>query len=93
MPVPLYSRRKRWRGFNQAEILARVVSEYFHSELNIINLNKEIIRSWKMCNPPVNKSAVLYCTREEIIELETTLGELKTIEFIEHPTRGLVVKG
>jgi ComF family protein len=27
MPLPLASRRKRWRGFNQAEILAQIISK------------------------------------------------------------------
>jgi len=27
VPVPLYWRRKNWRGFNQAEIIARIVAE------------------------------------------------------------------
>lgn len=29
VPVPLYPRRKRWRGFNQAELLARDLSKRF----------------------------------------------------------------
>ncbi|MFA6551095.1 MAG: ComF family protein [Patescibacteria group bacterium] len=40
MPVPLYPRRKRWRGFNQAEILARQVVTHFGFELGIKNLHR-----------------------------------------------------
>lgn len=29
VPVPLYIKRKRWRGFNQAEILAKAFAEQF----------------------------------------------------------------
>ncbi len=35
MPVPLHNKRKLWRGFNQAEILARIIADYFGSELFI----------------------------------------------------------
>jgi len=34
IPVPLSKRRLRWRGFNQAEILARAVAENYNLELN-----------------------------------------------------------
>jgi len=34
IPVPLHPRRERWRGFNQAEILARAVAENYNLELN-----------------------------------------------------------
>ena len=40
MPVPLYPRRQRWRGFNQAEILARQVAEHFRATLEAKNLQR-----------------------------------------------------
>ena len=40
MPIPLHSRKKLWRGFNQAEILARIVADFFNSELFINKLIK-----------------------------------------------------
>lgn len=30
IPVPLHSKRKRWRGFNQSELLAQKIAEHFH---------------------------------------------------------------
>jgi len=35
IPIPLSKKRLRWRGFNQAEIIARHFSEYFNYELNL----------------------------------------------------------
>ena len=42
VPVPLHPRRKRWRGFNQAEILGRDLAKRFkhpHSDLLVRNRN------------------------------------------------------
>jgi len=33
MPVPLHRKRKLWRGFNQAEIMAKIIADYFNAEL------------------------------------------------------------
>lgn len=43
VPIPLYPSRKRKRGFNQAEILAEIVSKHFGSQLetNILKRVKE----------------------------------------------------
>jgi len=30
IPVPLHSRRQRWRGFNQAELLGKILAEKFN---------------------------------------------------------------
>jgi len=35
IPIPLSKKRRQWRGFNQAEILAREFSAYFNYELNL----------------------------------------------------------
>ncbi len=35
LPVPLHKRRQRWRGFNQAEIIARPLAEYFGLDLSL----------------------------------------------------------
>jgi len=40
MPVPLYPRRERWRGFNQSEILARTVAECFKAPVDVKNLRR-----------------------------------------------------
>jgi len=34
IPVPLHSRRKRWRGFNQAEEIGRPVAKYFNAVIH-----------------------------------------------------------
>ncbi len=34
IPIPLHPRRERWRGFNQAELLARRFAEYFNLEIS-----------------------------------------------------------
>lgn len=34
IPVPLSKRRMRWRGFNQAEILAKELEKHFHIPVN-----------------------------------------------------------
>jgi competence protein ComFC len=38
IPVPLHNRRQRWRGFNQAEAIAKVVAQNFNLEINSQNL-------------------------------------------------------
>ncbi|MFH1187602.1 MAG: ComF family protein [bacterium] len=38
MPVPLSAYRKRWRGFNQSEILARLVADNFNLKLSVNEL-------------------------------------------------------
>src|SRR3990170_5406903 len=30
VPIPLHKKRKNWRGFNQAEVLAKTLSKKFH---------------------------------------------------------------
>ncbi len=40
MPVPLSNKRKRWRGFNQSEELAKIVAAYFKVPLLTNNLQK-----------------------------------------------------
>lgn len=40
IPVPLSGKRRRWRGFNQAELLARVVAEKYSLEMD----NRDLIR-------------------------------------------------
>lgn len=41
VPVPLHSRRKRWRGFNQAELLARDLSKRFkHPYVDLLVRNR-----------------------------------------------------
>lgn len=35
IPIPLSKKRLRWRGFNQAELIARDFSKYFNYELNL----------------------------------------------------------
>ena len=41
IPIPLHPKRLRWRGFNQAELLAQVISK----ELNIPVINNLLIRT------------------------------------------------
>jgi len=41
IPIPLHFKRLRWRGFNQAELLAQIVSQ----ELNIPVINNLLIRT------------------------------------------------
>jgi len=41
IPIPLHPKRLRWRGFNQAELLAQIVSQ----ELNIPIINNLLIRT------------------------------------------------
>ena len=41
IPVPLHRKRLKWRGFNQAELLAQVISQ----ELNIPMINNLLIRT------------------------------------------------
>ena len=40
MPVPLHKRRLRWRGFNQADVLAKILA----NKLNIPLINNQLIR-------------------------------------------------
>lgn len=54
--------------------------------------NAVTIRDWSKMRKE-QSGAATKCSKSEMIEAELSLGELKTVEFIEHPTRGLVVKG
>ncbi len=40
MPMPLFWRRKRWRGYNQSELIAKKLSNYFKIPLLVDNLVK-----------------------------------------------------
>jgi len=40
IPVPLHSRKLREREFNQAELLAKIISERFNKEFSVGNLVK-----------------------------------------------------
>jgi len=35
IPIPLHPRRERWRGFNQAELIAREIADYLHLEMSV----------------------------------------------------------
>ncbi|MBI3283039.1 ComF family protein [Candidatus Curtissbacteria bacterium] len=42
VPVPLHSKRKRWRGFNQAELLARDLAKRFkHPYVDLLIRNRD----------------------------------------------------
>ena len=41
VPVPLHARRERWRGFNQAELFARMVAEQNNVPLSV----RELVRT------------------------------------------------
>lgn len=38
IPVPLHIKRKRWRGFNQAEVIAEELKNYFDLEISVEKL-------------------------------------------------------
>lgn len=40
IPVPLPPRRERWRGFNQAELIARELADYFNLEMNVGGMDR-----------------------------------------------------
>lgn len=40
MPIPLYKRKLREREFNQAELLANIITKHFNKELSVDNLVK-----------------------------------------------------
>lgn len=44
IPVPLHSRRLRWRGFNQAELLAKEISQRLTPGFDLPVLNKLLLR-------------------------------------------------
>jgi len=35
VPIPLHKKRKKWRGFNQSELIAREICNYYKWELNL----------------------------------------------------------
>lgn len=49
VPIPLYRRRERTRGFNQAELLAENLADYFNLPLEI-NLLKRIVPTEPQAN-------------------------------------------
>ena len=73
LPVPLHPRRLRWRGFNQAEILARALSENLSPGLPIALLNQSIIR--KKFTPPQMK---IKNYRERQKNLQDSFGLVKS---------------
>ncbi len=44
IPIPLHSRRLRWRGFNQSEVLAQYISQNLTPGFSIAILSKLLIR-------------------------------------------------
>ena len=44
MPVPLHSRRLRWRGFNQAKLIAEIISQKLTPGFEIPILDEILIR-------------------------------------------------
>jgi ComF family protein len=40
IPVPLHKKRLKWRGFNQAELLAEVIAENFGLEMDAVSLKR-----------------------------------------------------
>jgi len=40
MPVPLSKKRLKWRGFNQAEIIANILADNFKLEIDAKNLKR-----------------------------------------------------
>lgn len=44
VPIPLHKKRKKWRGFNQSELLAREISNYYGWEisLDLIKIKKTL---------------------------------------------------
>lgn len=72
IPVPLHKRKLRWRGFNQAELLAQEVAAYYNLPL----LNNVLIKT-KRTKPQVelteeqrkeNIKGVFQCSRPELIK-------------------------
>lgn len=61
IPVPLHKKRLKWRGFNQAELLAEKISEYFK-----IPLNRDCLARIK--NTPPQSKAKNQEEREENIK-------------------------
>ena len=53
MPVPLHSKRKRWRGFNQSELLATELINYF----NLKTSNKLIRTKYKKAQAKITARA------------------------------------
>jgi len=41
IPVPLFWKRKKWRGFNQSEELAKIFANYFNLKINTKNLQRK----------------------------------------------------
>lgn len=41
IPVPLHKRRRRWRGFNQSEEIAKLLAEHFGLEIDLISLQRK----------------------------------------------------
>lgn len=41
IPVPLHKRRRRWRGFNQSEEIAKHLAEHFNLEINVNDLQRK----------------------------------------------------
>ena len=46
-PIPLHSSRKRWRGFNQAEVLCRSLSEQLNLPMAALLIRRKITKTQK----------------------------------------------
>ncbi|MCD6086177.1 ComF family protein [bacterium] len=88
IPIPLYPRRERWRGFNQSELIASLLAEKFN-----LSLKKDILFRKK---PTKEQAGLTLKEREENIkdafEVKKEVKNKKIILLDDVYTSGLTVK-
>ena len=80
VPVPLHRRRYAWRGFNQAELLAKIISEKTETEMDT-----KIIKRIKYTKPQVkqNRENRLKNLQKAFKIKKSTLGLPKNVLLID----------
>ncbi len=79
MPVPLHQKRLVWRGFNQAELLAAAVAEYFQMELN-----NNLLKRVKNTSPQVKlKSQARLKNIQGAFRIDENIGSITPLLFKE----------
>ena len=75
LPIPLHKKRKAWRGFNQAELLAEILAENFN-----VDLRGDLLKRIKNTKPQVGLKSLKRA--ENISGAFQVMGEARGQTFL-----------